>query len=404
MAVALVVRPPFHFNRCSSAFRILPNVLSRYGVTFVLKNSPCQRIVAGSTVSGVAPRGRMQYGWERLQVRDPAGNRTIALGHCGAGDGSSASQSRQLPLPIEAGIDAGNDSHQRTEISVLGPASIVESLQTTGLRSVEFAPDPTGMATARYTSLPNSDWTAAFTLRSANAAASELTIQPWLCPRTSEAVLGSETGWTAFERRTVAVDDQGTFWTNGFFGQPFPSVCAHALSANAGGEIDALQDGPCSCTEPARQGTQIEIVDSAGSVISTPASCVARFGMERAAGFSSQIGLALVRDADGPGGGAFALSLNHCLSPGAVIPIDIAAADILASGCRDEAPWLRVGALTSMGKPKPYKVASGTWRVRSAGPTHQLTHQSDIDLTFVGVDGLGTYSVRGHVALPQILF
>ena len=132
--------------------------------------------------------------------------------------------------------------------------------------------------------------------------------------------------------------------------------------------------------------------------------CAAGFGRSRTPGYAGQIRLQLERDADDQDGIAFTAAINDCLPAGATAPAVVTAAEMLASSCPEESVWLQVGSGNGAQKSPSYPVSAGAWTVQAASSDRTIAHASQLDLTFASADGSVTYTIRGVVALPQLLF
>jgi hypothetical protein len=219
----------------------------------------------------------------------------------------------------------------------------------------------------------------------------------------ANAVSASRDGSLATELRVLDIDDAGTFWTNGQLGDHVLSICQYSSTNGSGGNEATFQDGPDLCADPSRAGTQIEILDGQQNLVSRPTVCAAGFGLASSAAYRGQIRLQFEKDTDDASGMAFTLALNHCLPAGTVLPAVVRPVDILQSTCPEEAVGLQVGA-SGLDKPQSYPVSAGTWTIQNTSGDRTDTHVSQLALTFSNRDGSVSYSVRGDVSLPQLLF
>jgi hypothetical protein len=318
--------------------------------------------------------------------------------------GTSASRP---PERVDSGSpeDAGPSpiSYQVTEVTLRGPAAVVAGVTTTSLDRVNTSLLADGSARALFRSINGTDWTDMFSFTSSSSGSSTLSLRPWLCPRVPNAVTASLNGARALEQRLLDVDGDGRFWTNGELGDVVLSTCEYSIGSASGASEATFQDGPDLCADAARTGTQIEVLDAENNVLSRPVVCAAGFGLSRSAGYAGQICLVFEKDADDQDGIAFTAGINHCQTAGTTFPAVVTSADMLASRCAEEAVWFQVG-VGGVQKPSTYPVSSGTWQIEAASPDRTTSHLSQIDLTFSSEDGSVTYSVRGKVALPQLLF
>lgn len=321
------------------------------------------------------------------------------------GLGSQPVACGSIPGQVQVVDPGANDAHQRTEVTVLGPLGLLQALQASRFDHVRTDVSPSGEGVALFRSPVSADWNSTFSLATAGAQIpSRVALRPWLCPRISEAGDTARSGTAVTEQRTIEIDDQGRFWTNGRFGEAFPTVCSWTASNTSGRGESAIQDGPCLCVEDGRRKTLVDVRDAQGNVVFRPESCVARFGATQAAPSGSVVNVALVRDLNGPDGSAFVLALTHCLQVGQAPPFDVTAADFrsLQATCPLEGAAFDVGEVTSGGKPGSLTLVSGVWHVGAASPARDGAHVSDLDLTFTDA-AARVYVVKGHVELPQIL-
>jgi hypothetical protein len=303
--------------------------------------------------------------------------------------------------PAEAGPMAASD--QLTEVVVRGPAALVAEVAATSLDRIDTSSLADGTVHAVFRSSLGTDWNNTFTF-SLPSSASALSLRPWLCPRVPDAVSGAMAGLRATERRLLDVDAEGHFWTSGELGDQVLSTCEYSTGDRSGGSVATFQDGPDLCTEAARSGTDVQLLNAQQQVVSRPVVCAAAFGRSRTPGYAGQIRLQLEKDADDQDGIAFTAAINHCLPAGATVPAVVSAAEMLASTCPDEGVWLQVGSGTGVQKSSSYPVSAGAWNVQAASSDRTIAHASQVDLTFASADGSVTYTIRGVVALPQLLF
>lgn len=297
------------------------------------------------------------------------------------------------------GDNAGGPAGQshRLEVFVLGPPDSVASLQTTGFDRVNRessigTADPATMFEAAL-----GDWNEVVTLRDTKGAA--LTIAPWLCRTSPAAQMVVEAGGTVTESRIVEVDPSGIFRTNGRLGLGFPTRCSWASGSQTIGGVEARQDGPSLCSDATRRGTQVEVLNAAGEVVSTPEVCVAVLGT----GPQTSHGLATVslqRNKTTAVGAAFSLYLAHCLDSDQTVPFGVSGRTLQESLCSFEKISLSMGEL-GVEKPRPLRFLDGQWTVSALSSEPDGRHVSELDLSFEDERG-ASFRIRGKVDLPHV--
>ena len=300
-------------------------------------------------------------------------------------------------IALAASCSDGSSSDRGLElysVTVIGKGSLLSKITAQGLFTVQD-PGRGSDSIVVFKNVSGTDWGGAYQLR-ADVGGMKISLMPWLCPMLSEAPQAIEAGIAVTETRLIELNDDGVFWTNGRYGQSFPTTCDWYTSRASGRGVSERQDGPSLCTEADRKETTLSFESSNGRALATPEVCVAY----RGAFGNGTVALSITNQHAPAGEDGFILFLEHCLEPNEAIPLKVDASEFLASDCPFETAALRVGDYSD-GRPKVIPLAEGSWNIRSASTDRSGRHVSDVDLVF-GTGAMRVH-VQGYIDLPQTM-